>query len=495
MRNVKKYVVSILSILLILFAIVPVSAKTKSFEEQVVKRTIYFENSANWKEVYAYFWSSDDQSMTMWPGDSMTLVYDKIFSVEIPENAEYIIFNDSYDQTADLDITNIYDLYTYSSDMWSNYDSEENIVDLLNEKIIYFWNSDNWKNPTAYFWGEAATISWPGVGMMWLSGSVYKVVVPKSATSIIFSDKGKNQTDDILIEDNYNMYVQESKTWGVYNDSVKVYYVLGDTSLDNRVNIFDATSLQYHIAGLNELTPVAKLAADADLDKVLTIRDVTDIQAYLSYSGNNDFIGKTFLQNNSENIIAEKTITLSANNFSNPYAYYWSADNKNMVAWPGVPMQKNADGTCSVTMSSEADHIIFSDKGNEKTQDLEITGNCFDYKTQTWNIIYNPSVKEETDDYTVTFTNNLNWNNVCCYAWNSETLESDEVWPGKKMNFFVVNKYGEDIYTTKIPKKYDSVIFTDGKSQTVDIITNSQDHKYYIFGKENTKYTVHEWIE
>ncbi|HIV94780.1 MAG TPA: starch-binding protein, partial [Candidatus Sellimonas avistercoris] len=67
--------------------------------------TVYYENTNNWSDVYAYYWSDKNEHMTTWPGTRMTNVKDNTYSIDIPSDAEYIIFsNRGSSQTDDLTI-------------------------------------------------------------------------------------------------------------------------------------------------------------------------------------------------------------------------------------------------------------------------------------------------------------------------------------------------------------------------------------------------------
>lgn len=57
-------------------------------------------------------------------------------------------------------------------------------------------------------------------------------------------------------------------------------YILGDANLSGNVNVKDATLIQKHVAGLENLTGIAAKCADADLDTKLTVKDATEIQKY-----------------------------------------------------------------------------------------------------------------------------------------------------------------------------------------------------------------------
>lgn len=56
--------------------------------------------------------------------------------------------------------------------------------------------------------------------------------------------------------------------------------ILGDANLSGNVNVKDATLIQKHVAGLENLTGDAAKCADADLDAKLTVKDATEIQKY-----------------------------------------------------------------------------------------------------------------------------------------------------------------------------------------------------------------------
>ena len=82
------------------------------------KVTVYFVNSENWTNVYAYTWSDSQLHMGAWGGTRMTNVADNIWSVKIPAaDASNIIFhNGSGTQTGNLSVP--YDgrlVYTYNS--------------------------------------------------------------------------------------------------------------------------------------------------------------------------------------------------------------------------------------------------------------------------------------------------------------------------------------------------------------------------------------------
>ncbi len=73
--------------------------------------TITFTNNKNWSKVYCYFWSTDDTTLSTWPGEAMTYSTtndygEKIYTIEIPSTADHIIFNNnSGSQTVNINVT------------------------------------------------------------------------------------------------------------------------------------------------------------------------------------------------------------------------------------------------------------------------------------------------------------------------------------------------------------------------------------------------------
>ncbi len=70
----------------------------------------------------------------------------------------------------------------------------------------------------AYYWEDqgAEYVSWPGVKMDHVSGSVYKIEVPARYNRIIFNANG-NQSDDLEVQGNGYIYSMNSKSWSVYD--------------------------------------------------------------------------------------------------------------------------------------------------------------------------------------------------------------------------------------------------------------------------------------
>ena len=88
---------------------------------------------------------------------------------------------------------------------------------------------------------------------------------------------------------------------------------------------------------------------------------------------------------------------------------------------------------------------------------------------------------------TVTFTNSLRWSGpIYCYYW-SDSNSAMTSWPGKVMDFLKTNDYGEDMFTFEVPAEATYIIFTNNKSQTVDIPYAGGEMRYYAISETDSK--------
>ena len=100
-------------------------------EPENTDRVIYLKNDAGWDPVYAYVWTTANNSVTNhngnWPGTPMTAVEGQtgLYSITVPSDAANIIFhNNSGVQTEDLSLEEDKDLFNNSTKVWSVYKEE-----------------------------------------------------------------------------------------------------------------------------------------------------------------------------------------------------------------------------------------------------------------------------------------------------------------------------------------------------------------------------------
>ena len=257
---ISKRVLSLMLALMLVLGMIPVFA---SAADTV---TIYFDNTAKWSKVNAYCWDASG-FMSKWPGTSMTLVEGTIYSIEVPTNFVNIIFNNGSTQTKDLKIpTDGKNLFTYSSLSWSTYVPASDCEHTWDEgtyitvptcttegeatytctkcgavntatvpaghkfvdnvctacgieefRTVYFENTAGWASVNAYMWDASGNgvVSWPGDAMTPVAGDIWSIQVPYIAIKIIFNGGG-TQTEDLVLSDEYDLYVYGSD-WTTYN--------------------------------------------------------------------------------------------------------------------------------------------------------------------------------------------------------------------------------------------------------------------------------------
>lgn len=82
--------------------------------------------------------------------------------------------------------------------------------------------------------------------------------------------------------------------------AVMVPDIMGDVDRDQRVDVTDATAVQKHIAGIEELTGAKRYLADVDNDIKVTIKDATAIQKYVASLEGYYSTGEYFQQESNE---------------------------------------------------------------------------------------------------------------------------------------------------------------------------------------------------
>ena len=277
--------------------------------------TVYYENTNNWNDVYAYYWSDKNTQMTTWPGVPMTNVQDNAYSVDIPSDAKYIIFsNKGSSQTEDLTIAG--ENMIYNNGNWSAYsggsseiipEEPEDPEDPENPEngSIFYKNTNNWNDVYIYYWSDENTqmTTWPGVPMTNTDNNVYKAEIPTDAQYVIFSNKGNSQTSDLTLDGYGKIY--DNGTWSSYSSDP------GDATADG-----------------------------------------------------------IYYQN--------------TNNWNTVYAYYWSSSNTQMATWPGVKMTNVSSGVWKIDVPEEAEYIIFTNGSGQQTGDLTINGTGKIYNNNGW---------------------------------------------------------------------------------------------------------------
>lgn len=211
--------------------------------------------------------------------------------------------------------------------------------------------------------------------------------------------------------------------------TVQADVLIGDIDLNKKITVDDVTLLQKFIAELANLSAEAMLASDCNGDGFKDIIDATLIQKYIAGMSEHGNVGTyTGIQPTT----AEPT-----------------------TSQPTTAQPTTAQPTTA-----------------QPTTAQPTTGSI--------------------DKYTMTLTNNYNWSKVYCYYW-SDANSIMIAWPGTEMKYSETNDYGQSVYTIEIPNDAEYVIFNNGSgTQTVDItVTGSA--RYYISGGSGSSCQVKTW--
>ncbi len=189
----------------------------------VSENYIYFKNTSNWSKVNAYYWSEADTTMTSWPGQAMTSVGDNVYRIEVPADAQFIIFNDGSSQTDDIKLEGMNKIYNNGT--WSDYNDPVEPTDPTPTNPtgvteVTFTNSLSWSGTIyCYYWSDSELpVTWPGTAMTSAGTNdygqaVYTFEVPSSYDKVIFTN-GSSQTVDITLDGSATRFYAESAMTG-----------------------------------------------------------------------------------------------------------------------------------------------------------------------------------------------------------------------------------------------------------------------------------------
>lgn len=169
----------------------------------IVEYYVLLKNTKNWSNPTVWAWNDSENCTTnsSWPGDAMTQQADGLWRWELPAGKStptQIIFSDNgSSQTGDLTYVNK-----------QTYDCDGNKVEGGDipgtEMTIYFDNSPtNWSDVKVHYWGGESASTWPGKSMTSTGNNIYKYVVPKGTTGLVFNNGDGNQSGALTAIDNH----------------------------------------------------------------------------------------------------------------------------------------------------------------------------------------------------------------------------------------------------------------------------------------------------
>ena len=292
-----------------------------------------------------------------------------------------------------------------------------------------------------------------------------------------------------------------------YNTDIPDNMILmGDTTLDRRIDVSDATFVQKHIVKLENLTNNALIAADVDRDNTISIKDATLIQCYVAKFENCGYCGtyvdpsqlptvpatEPTTETPATEPVTEPSTEVTTAPVTEPtvpttqpttvapttepttvgksyvyakgytHAYFWNSDATDMAGkWPGKAMESVGDGVYRIAVPTGATNVVFSNNGENQTADLTVNVGKI-YSNGNWT---NYSV-EPTTAHTTVYVYAKGY--TYAYFWNSTATDMAGKWPGKAME-----SVGDGVYRIAVPTGATNVVFSNnGENQTADLTVN-----------------------
>ena len=289
-----------------------------------------------------------------------------------------------------------------------------------------------------------------------------------------------------------------------YNTDIPDNMILmGDTTLDRRIDVSDATLVQKHIVRFENLTNNSLVAADVDRDNTISIKDATLIQCYVAKFENCGYCGtyvdpsqlptvpatEPTTETPATEPVTEPSTEVTTAPGTEPtvpttqpptvapttepttvgksyvyakgytHAYFWNSDATDMAGkWPGKAMESVGDGVYRIAVPTGATNVVFSNKGENQTADLTVNVGKI-YSNGNWT---NYSV-EPTTAHTTVYVYAKGY--TYAYFWNSTATDMAGKWPGKAME-----SVGDGVYRIAVPTGATNVIFSNnGANQTADL--------------------------
>lgn len=230
-------------------------------------------------------------------------------------------------------------------------------------------------------------------------------------------------------------------------------YMYGDSDLDGKINIKDATTIQKYAAKLIELDAVAFAKADVTGDLKVNVKDATSVQKMVA-----KIIDKFPVE---EVSVVSVGATYTASQDLEDY-YTYSSYNQYMA------LKKAYKTSASQSTITSCQNALYSIAGAR------------------------PS--ESDSQITIYFTNTNNWSTVYAHIWG--TAGDKAKWPGTQMTYVRNNSSGKGIYKITFDySMYQNIIFTNNSEQTVDIsLSGESGIGYYLNGKNGTNYNVTSYV-
>ncbi len=471
-------------------------------------KDVYCINSAKWPEVYVHSWIEGGAGTT-WPGYPMTKTdltvngFD-VYKATVERDYIGVIFNnnDKGAQTADLTIQEG-QYYDVKSGAW--YASLDDVPEVnafaTDRYLVGSFNSwstvadefklDSENSRTGYVtlkldanttyefkvvregtWTSCATPITDTIDELVFSKSVsgnakitttvagdyvFSFGLDSSRLGVTYPDPSEDPTEkptEEPTEKPTEKPTEEPTEKPTEKPTDPILY--GDVDGDGKVEVTDATLIQFAIAKKATLDEDQLIRANVDDDSELRILDATYIQMKVA-----KIIDKFPIETKGNDVAAtaaddtlnSEELFIKAQDYLSAYFQYASYNDYQALK-KVVYKYKDGDTTA-----------LSADAMTELTDAIA----TFD------------ALRSKVHQQTVYYTDGNGFGNIRAYYFNSATNASVEDWPGQIGSYIRTNSYGQNIYAVTLNfSKFDTIVFSsDGNNKTVDITLDGCSGKLY----------------
>ena len=428
-------------------------------------------------------------------------------------------WDNAWNQTADIDLTNVADGSIITITGWGENDftiSTEEPVE--NEYTVKFENNGNWAQVYAYAWYAASDGTglaqifgdWPGKEITEKDDAGVYTLTFKSAlepTGIIFNNGAGIKTGDLVFENGKTYTFEET-----YTVAGAFYDIDGnqDASFFGEAwKVLEANDMTKNESGVWVKTWTdVKLAAGSISFKIVKNRaewieedNSLPIDVEGTYDITIEYDGLTTTATATPKEVQPVTITAialmgSSNEWAEPLATfkvedastgYWTLSDVQFAANDEFKVVVSYSDESSKWLAPESDgkFLVNEEQLDKELEVKENTPNMYVATAATLSFALNPAFTKLTitgqfegqpvlNTYTAKFENNGNWAEVYAYAWKATVIGEGEVttvdllgaWPGTKIE---PSDEGY-VVTIKAAEAPDFIIFNNGAGlQTADL--------------------------
>lgn len=271
--------------------------------------------------------------------------------------------------------------------------------------------------------------------------------------------------------------------------------ILGDSNLDLKVNVRDATAIQKYLAKLLDFNDINLLCSDCNDDLRVNIKDATWIQKFAANIDCPYPIGEEILTEKPSESVPQTSVPASE---ASSTAIGTENTDATEVPPTTLPTESSdptevpatdevTTATCEpteiiTTISTEASTMVTATSSTGDGPGIVLPDDDFTtepMESEPEAVEYNP-VKPDTN-ITIYFSNNVGWATVNAYFYNEEKQLEMKAWPGTAMTHIETNEYGEKIYAIDVDVSlYNRVVFNNGKSQTLNAAVTVASSGFFI---------------